>query len=134
MSQKKTCRQSNSFYQYSEALCTKVSESHFQQVPLKFFSNFVTLFVTIPCNMGEMINFMIFKKIKVLKKLFRKKPPAKFWQFFMKTIILFWQNFCTMGEMNFSKITWLFSSKIVKILLEVFYEKVFSNLWFFWKS
>ena len=28
--------------------------------------------------MGEMKNFMIFKKIKDLKKLFRKKPPADF--------------------------------------------------------
>ena len=34
---KKTFRQRNSFYQYSEALCTQVSESHFQKVPLKFF-------------------------------------------------------------------------------------------------
>ena len=75
---KKTSRQRNSFYQYSEALCTKVSKSHFQQVPLKFFSNFVTLFVTIPCNMGDMNNYMIFKKIKDLKKNFRKKPPTKF--------------------------------------------------------
>ena len=75
---KKTFRQRNSFYQYSEALCTQVNESHFQQVPLKFLSNFVTLFVAIPCNIGEMNNFMIFNKIKDLKKLFRKKPPAKF--------------------------------------------------------
>ena len=82
MSQKKkTCRQGNSFYQYSEALCTQVSESHFQQVPLKFFPNFVTLFVPTPCNMREINNFMIFKKIKDLKKFFRKKPPTKFWQF-----------------------------------------------------
>ena len=69
---KNTFRQRNSFYQYSEALCTQVSESHFQQVPLKFFPNFVTHFVTIPCDMREMNSFMIFKKSQIWKNFFVK--------------------------------------------------------------
>ena len=74
---------------------------------------------------------MIFNKIKDLKKLFRKKPPTKFWQFFMKSIVSFLQLFYTYGEMNFSEMKGFFRTKLSRFCRSFFTKKFFQICDFF---